>query len=162
VGPADFLPGYVQPHLRKETTLGFQIAATVVFSSPLLCWPDHPEAYLNSPALPFFRQVPTTWDETRVLPESRIGQLVSMARRRGSEWFVAMLNCSHHPVTLSLDPRRWSSPNMQCTVYRDTPDRSRIQIESGPAPAQPFQVDLVEGGGALFHFHPPRHWPGWM
>lgn len=162
VGPADFLPGYVRPELRKDTTLGFQIATTVVFSSPLLCWPDHPDAYLESPALAFFRNIPTVWDETRVLPHSRIGEFVAMARRHRNEWYVGLLNCTAQPVGTSLDPRPFLTGQTECTVYTDAPDRKHLQIRTGPAPTEPVPIDLPPGGGAALHFHPARHpapWP---
>ena len=78
-GHADFLPGYVQPKFLKNTTALFQMASVVVFSSPFLCWPDNPQAYLDSPLLEFVRTVPVTWDETRVLDGSKIGDTVIMA-----------------------------------------------------------------------------------
>jgi hypothetical protein len=91
-GHGDFLPGFVQPRFLKNTTGIFQMASVIVFSTPFLCWPDNPEAYLNSPLLQFVRTVPVTWDETRVLPGSVIGDTVIMARRKGPEWHVAALN----------------------------------------------------------------------
>ncbi len=39
------------------------------------------------------RTVPVTWDETRILPGSVIGDTVIMARRKGTAWYVAVLNC---------------------------------------------------------------------
>ncbi len=43
-GHGDFLPGFVRDRYLKNTTAVFQLATTVVFTSPLLCWPDRPEA----------------------------------------------------------------------------------------------------------------------
>ena len=102
-GHADFLPGYVQPRFLKNTTIIFQMACVLVFSSPFLCWPDNPEAYLHSPLLQFVRTVPVTWDETRILSGSVIGDTVIMARRKGAEWYVAVLNCRSEARTLELD-----------------------------------------------------------
>lgn len=48
-GHGDFLPTYARPQFLKNTTAVFQLATAIVFSSPFLCWPDHPEAYLESP-----------------------------------------------------------------------------------------------------------------
>jgi len=164
VGPADFLPGYVQKRMLKETSAAFQLAATVVFSSPLLCWPDHPEAYLHSPAVNFFRRIPVTWDETRVLPGSRVGEFVALARRKGAEWYVAILNCRSDPSQLSLDPAPFTTPGHELTLYQDGPDRAGLQIVSQPLPSAvaPIPIQLPRGGGAVLHFHPPREWPTWF
>jgi len=35
--------------------------------------------------------IPECWDETRVLPPSEIGQVVVFARRKGKEWYLAVL-----------------------------------------------------------------------
>ena len=164
VGPADFLPGFVQRRMLKETTAAFQLASTVVFSSPLLCWPDHPEAYLHSPALSFFRRLPVHWDETRVLPESRVGELVLLARRKDREWYVAALNCRPQPTRLTLTPDPFAPPGQELTLYRDNPDLTGLEILSRhlPTPPAPLQFELAPGGGAVFHFHPPNKWRTWF
>lgn len=161
VGPADFLPGYIRPSLRKDTTLGFQLATTIIFSSPLLCWPDHPEAYLESPALSFFRRVPTVWDETRVLPPSRIGRIVALARRHRGEWYVALLNCTRQAVPIPLDPSSFITGPAECTLYTDDPDRQHLQIRTGPASGERLSLQLPSGGGAVVHFRPTPLRPGW-
>jgi hypothetical protein len=38
-------------------------------------WADRPELYLESPALDIIKRIPSTWDETLVLKNSRIGGL---------------------------------------------------------------------------------------
>lgn len=163
VGPADFLPGYVQARFLKNTTRLFQMAAVLVFSSPFLCWPDNPEAYLASPLLEFVRTVPVTWDETRVLPGSVIGDTVILARRKGAEWYVAVLNCRPEPRQLELDLAALPIAGQQMTLYRDGAGKTAFQIESGlPAPADwKLSVALAAGGGFIAHFHPPQEYPGW-
>ena len=81
-GHADFLPGYVRPQYLRNTTAVFQMATAVVFTSPFICWPDHPDAYLESPFLSLIRDLPPVWDETRVLDGSAIGKFVALARRQ--------------------------------------------------------------------------------
>lgn len=162
-GHADFLPGYLQARHLKNTTQVFQMAAVVVFSSPFLCWPDNPEAYLHSPWLHFVRSVPVTWDETRVLPGSVIGETVLLARRRGEEWYVAALNCRGEPRTLELDLAALGLAGKVMTAYREGGAKTEVRIESGgPPPADgKLAVTLPAGGGFLAHFAPPREFPGW-
>jgi alpha-glucosidase len=162
-GHADFLPGYLQARHLKNTTQVFQMAAVVVFSSPFLCWPDNPEAYLHSPWLHFVRSVPVSWDETRVLPGSVIGETVLLARRRGEEWYVAALNCRGEPRTLELDLAALGLAGKVMTAYREGGAKTEVRIESGgPPPADgKLAVTLPAGGGFLAHFAPPREFPGW-
>ena len=162
-GHADFLPGYVQPRFLKNTTAMFQMASVVVFSSPFLCWPDNPEAYLNHPLLPFVRTVPVTWDETRILPGSVIGDTVILARRKGAAWYVAALNCRSELRILDLDLSSLDLAGKEWTVYRDGPGGAGCLIETGMTPPEggKLSTPLRPGGGVLVHIAPPRNYPGW-
>ncbi|MBI5693432.1 MAG: glycoside hydrolase family 97 catalytic domain-containing protein [Verrucomicrobia bacterium] len=158
-GHADFLPGFVRAHYLKNTTLAFQLASIVVYSTPFLCWPDHPEAYLQSAALPLVRSVPVTWDETRVLPGSVLGETVVMARRKGAQWYVAALNCRSEPATVNLD---WSRlPGVETaaemTVYRegDRPVSCRVEERLRAPSERRLAATLPPGGGILVHLNPP-------
>jgi len=157
-GHGDFLPGYVQPRFLKNTTPIFQMASVIVFSTSLLCWPDNPEAYLNSPLLQFVRTVPVTWDETRILPGSVIGDTVIMARRKGVEWFVAVLNCRPEPRDLDLDLSPLGLAGKECTLYGDGSDKPAFSIEAGVKPPGDgkFTVSLRPGGGFMAHLYPPK------
>ncbi|MBI2924371.1 MAG: glycoside hydrolase family 97 catalytic domain-containing protein [Verrucomicrobia bacterium] len=162
-GHADFLPGYVQPRFLKNTTTIFQMACVLVFSSPFLCWPDNPEAYLNSPLLQFVRTVPVTWDETRILPGSAIGDTVIMARRKKAEWYVAVLNCRSEARTLELDLSALNLAGKELTLYRDGPTSASCQIESGVKPPSDgrLSIALQPGGGFIAHARSPQTFPGW-
>ncbi len=162
-GHADFLPGYLEERRLKNTTRVFQMASVVVFSSPFLCWPDNPEVYLHSPWLPFVRSVPVTWDETRVLPGSVIGDTVIFARRRADEWYVAVLNCREEPRALTLDLGALPVAGLDVTAYHEGASKTGVRIESGErAPADGrWQLTLPAGGGFLAHFHPRREFPAW-
>ena len=162
-GHADFLPGYVQPRFLKNTTVIFQMASVIVFSSPFLCWPENPEAYLDSPLLQFVRTVPVTWDETRVLPGSKIGDTVIMARRKGSEWYLAMLNCRAETRDLVLDLSFAETAGKELTLYRDGATPAACQIESRmPPPVDGrLSVSLRPGGGFIAQLRAPKQFAGW-
>ena len=51
--------------------------------------------------LDFLKAVPTTWDETRFL-DGYPGRYVVLARRHGSDWYVAGLNAEPQPKTLTV------------------------------------------------------------
>ncbi|WP_345319793.1 glycoside hydrolase family 97 protein [Novipirellula rosea] len=94
VGHADYTPIlYTNP---GPTTLAHQLATAVAFLSPLQVFAEHPDTMMKSPhvkdALPVLQAMPTVWDETIVLPDSKIGEMTVLARRRGDDWFVAILN----------------------------------------------------------------------
>lgn len=162
-GHGDFLPGFIQPRFLKNTTRIFQMAAMIVFSTPFLCLPDNPEAYLNSPLLQFVRTVPVTWDETRVLPGSVIGDTVIMARRKGAAWYVAVLNCRSEPRTLELDLSALGLAGKEMTLYRDGPEGPACQIETSLKPPADGKCSVLlrPGGGFMAHLSPPKEFSGW-
>ncbi len=162
-GHGDFLPGFVQSRFLKNTTCIFQMAATIVFSTPFLCLPDNPEAYLNSPLLQFIRTVPVTWDETRVLPGSVIGDTVVMARRKGTEWYLAVLNCRSEQRNVDVDLSSLGMAGQEMRIYRDGPDSAACTIENGLKLGGDgkLSVALRSGGGFLAHIHPPKEFSGW-
>ncbi len=157
-GHADFLPGYVRPKYLKNTTVIFQMAAVVVYSSPFLCWADDPAAYVDSPLLHFIRTVPTTWDETRVLPGSVIGETVILARRREAVWYVAALNCRAEPREIELDLSFLGAGGRKMTVYRDGATAADCRIETGVALPQDgrWKESLRPGGGFLGRIGPTQ------
>jgi alpha-glucosidase len=90
-GHGDYTP-VVFGERRGDTTWAHQIATAAVFTEPLLTYGAHPQTLLANPALEMIKSIPATWDETIVLPQSRIGELVALARRAGDMWFVVVLN----------------------------------------------------------------------
>lgn len=104
-GPADYTPALFMGDRLKGSSYAHELAMAVVFTSPFLCLGDNPTNYLNSAAVDVLKALPAVWDETRVLPGSEIGELAMFARRRGSQWFVGVLNDQtprRQPMSLSF------------------------------------------------------------
>lgn len=90
-GPADYTPVLFDKGLHG-TTWANQVASAVVLTSLLLTYAANPKTILANPAVAILREIPSTWDETIVLPPSRIGKLAVFARRKGNKWFLAAMN----------------------------------------------------------------------
>lgn len=102
VGPMDYTPGAMfsmQPELYRAErpnaasigTRAYQMALYVVFESGIQMLADNPTLYYrNEECTRFITQVPTTWDETRVI-DARIGEYIIVARRKGDKWFVGAI-----------------------------------------------------------------------
>jgi alpha-glucosidase len=66
-------------------------------------------------------EMPIVWDETIVLPESKIGELAIFARRKGSTWYLAMVN-GNQAKTVKL-PLLWLGKGQyRITELRDDPN----------------------------------------
>lgn len=91
-GPADYTPTLLIPQRLNGSSYAHELAMAVVFTSPFLCLGDNPGNYLHSAAADVFKALPPVWDETFVLPDSKIGQLAAFARRHGEQWFIGVIN----------------------------------------------------------------------
>jgi alpha-glucosidase len=115
VGPADYTPVNLQ--WPGATTWSHQLATAILLSSPWLVIAEDPEFLLKNPdaapALEVFKELPTSWDETIVMDGSQIGKLVGMARRKGSVWFLAIINGSSTATSLPLLPAKINLKNFE-------------------------------------------------
>ncbi|MFI6094720.1 glycoside hydrolase family 97 catalytic domain-containing protein [Lentzea sp. NPDC051213] len=75
----------------KQASIGHEVALPVVYESGWTHFADKPEAYERHPqALRYLNQVPTTWDETRLLSGDPDAHAV-VARRSGDRWFLGAI-----------------------------------------------------------------------
>lgn len=112
-GPMDFTPGGFRnataaefaPNYDRPMVMGtrcHQLAMFVVYESPLAMVCDDPSAYRGQPGLQFIRDVPTSWDETRVI-DGKIGEHIIIARKSGNDWYLgAMTDWSDRIVKFPL------------------------------------------------------------
>ena len=105
IGPMDYTPctfsDSQHPHI---TTDAHELALTVLFESGLQHLADRPESYLSQPAevRKFLSTLPAAWDETRFVA-GYPGEYVVLARRSGDTWYVAGINGTDKPRTITLD-----------------------------------------------------------
>ena len=79
---------------RRVTTDVFQLALAVLYQNPVQNFALAPTNLTDGTSevcLDFMRGVPTTWDETRLI-DGYPGKFVTMARRKGSTWYIVSLN----------------------------------------------------------------------
>jgi len=166
VGPMDFTPGGFRnvtagefaPNLERPRVMGtrcHQLAMFVVYESPLTMVCDDPAAYRGQPGLTFLQQVPTSWDETRVI-DSKIAEYLVIARRSGNNWYLgAMTDWSprHMRIPLSFLGRG----NFRADIYQDGPEADRRAVDATilnkmVAADSTLSVRLARGGGLAVQF----------
>jgi hypothetical protein len=104
VGSMDYTPVAFDAG-RKEASIAHEVALPIVFESGWTHLADRPEAYESRPvALAFLDQIPTVWDETRLVAGTP-GQDAVLARRRGSRWFVGAITAG--PARRLTVPLAW-------------------------------------------------------
>ncbi len=155
-GPGDYTPTVFTPSELQGNTWAHEVAQSIVFTSPFLCFGGSPASYLDNPARDVLTAVPPVWDETRVLAGSEPGKLVAEARRSGKQWFVAVINGGQSStLTIPLDflgPGAWKS-----TLLRDAssgkPDAFDRKNSSLRSTAQ-IKLDLQPRGGFVGWIRP--------
>ncbi len=151
-GPADYTP-LVFGERRKDTTWAHQIATLVVFTSPVMVYGANPQSVLENPARELIRTIPSVWDETRVLPQSAVGELAVFARRSGDRWFVGVLN-GPSPRTIELDLGFLGKGRYRALLARDKgEDGAAIELEERDATrGDALPLSLRPGGGFVARF----------
>lgn len=168
-GPMDFTPGIVSLRGRGgqqiQSTLAKQLALYVVIYSPIQMVADLPENYAKQPAaFQFIRDVPTDWEETRVLA-GEVGDYAVIARQdRGSkDWYLGAVT-DEDARTLDV-PLDFLDEGLRYTaeIYRDGDDadwRERpfsIAIEKRSARrGDTLKLRIAAGGGLAIRFRARR------
>ena len=122
VGPMDYTPcafsDSQHPHI---TSHGHELALTVLFESGLQHLADRPESFLAQPAevQQFLGRLPAAWDETRLI-SGYPGEHAVIARRSGKTWYVAGINGTDQPLTLTACAP-FLPANAKVTLYTDAP-----------------------------------------
>jgi alpha-glucosidase len=113
---------------------------------------DYPSAYRKHPALPVLAQIPTTWDDTRVL-KGEVGHYVAIARRSGSDWHVgAMTDRKARALKLPLaflGPGRYA---VELWVDAAGSKHGVARKQATVTAAEELTVDLAAAGGAYLKF----------
>jgi len=161
---------------RVENKMGShasQLAKAVCIFSPLqfLYWYDKAAPALvkndglwgatnyigDEPELEFFDNVPTVWDETRVL-HAKIGEYGVIARKKGDEWFIGGIN-GDQGIMLDLnftflDPEKEYSAR----IYSDDPSvntRTHVRIDSTIINSKTLHpVNIAPNNGIAMHIKP--------
>jgi alpha-glucosidase len=152
-GPADYTPLVFAPERRKDTTAAHQVATVVVFTSPVMVYGAHPRSLLESPAVDLIRSLPSVWDETRVLAPSEVGEAAVFARRRGSRWFVGVLNGTT-PRAFDLDLSFLGRDVHRAMLVRDKgEDGAAVAVEERALSGRDrIPLSLRPGGGFVARF----------
>lgn len=169
-GPMDFTPGVLSLKGQGDSdilsTIAKQLALYVVIYSPVVMAADTPENYAKYPnEMKFIRDVPTDWQDTRVL-NGEIGDYVTIARKeRGGEgWYVGAVGDEEvRTVTFKLDFLT-SGTTYKAEIYRDGDDadyrtekRHSIVIEKKDLTSgDSLTMRMAPGGGFAIRLVPVK------
>ncbi len=168
VGPMDYTPGGFLNRSTsewKQTTptevMGSraqELALFVVYWSPLTCVTDDPAHYRGQAGLDFLREVPTVWDETKVL-DGAVGEHIVVARRKGKRWFVGGMT-GDQPYAYRLPLKFLGSGAFTAHLFLD-PKKPGASYEAARSKRKDCDcrgyadaLDMRPAGGAALYFEP--------
>lgn len=110
-GCMEYGGSFLNRHMSKDNKSGnkrltsqvFSLATAVLFQNPMQFFALAPNNLEDAPkeCLDFLREVPTTWDETKILG-GYPGKYVVLARRSGDTWYVAAVNGTDKVIDINI------------------------------------------------------------
>jgi alpha-glucosidase len=157
IGPGDYTPTVFNTKELRGFTSARELAQAIVFTSPYLCYADHPTNYLNNPAVDVMKAIPSVWDETIVLPGSDIGKCAAFARRSGKRWFIGVIN-GGGATMLDLPLNFLGRSQYQMTQLGDAPDRDDAwqREEKAVTRKDHLKISLRPSGGCVIELSPQK------
>ncbi|MEF8811206.1 MAG: glycoside hydrolase family 97 C-terminal domain-containing protein, partial [Bacteroidales bacterium] len=129
-------------------------AKFVVYNSPITVACDRPEHYYGEPGTEFLKEVPTVWDETKVI-HGAIGEYITLARRSGKTWFIgSMTNSNERTLTVPLD--FLDNGNYEIHKFRDA-DGGVTELKKETTEvtvSDELTIDMQPGGGFAAYLVP--------
>ncbi len=128
-GPMDYTPGAMQNRQAMDFSISFdnpnslgtrshQVAMYVVYEAPLQMLCESPSTYKKEQeTVNFISQIPTVWDETRVL-HAAIGDYIAVARKKGDKWYIGAMT-DWTPRELELDLSFLNDGTFNMEVFKD-------------------------------------------
>ena len=160
-GPMDYTPGSMRNANRKnyrsvfdepmsQGTRCHQMAQYVVYFSGLSMLSDSPTEYKKEQeCTDFIKDIPTVWDETRIL-SGKPSEYIVTARRKGDVWYIGgMTNWDSRSVEVNLSfiNQKISSVELfrdGINADRNATDYIRQTLQN---PSESIKIDMMPGGG---------------
>jgi len=161
-GPMDFTPGAMvnaqkknfRPVFERPMSQGtriHQLAMYVVYESPLQMLADSPSNYRKEPEMmTFLSNVPTVWDETKVL-DAKVSDYIIVARKRAGEWYIGAMT-DWTPRKLKVHLGFLKNGAYTAEIYSDGPNASKYasdfqKTERKVSRDDTIEIELAPGGG---------------
>jgi alpha-glucosidase len=164
-GPLDFHQGSLRgvpvekfrPRIAAPLVIGTpcrMLASYVVFQNHLSMVADYPSAYRGHPALPALAAIPTTWDNTHCVA-GKVGELVVMARRHGTEWWVGAMG-GREPREVEIPLGFLGPGRFRVEVYQDDLNAAACVARrtEDVAATDSLSAPLAPAGGLLIRLSP--------
>lgn len=151
IGSGDYTP--VTGYENQAGSRAHQLALSVAIVAPLNAFGVSPIKLLELEELEFLKDIPVTWDETKVLPQSKIEDVAVIAKRKGSDWYLSVLN-GRLEKNLQIDLSFFlEKGTYEMLSYSDTEEKNGLKKEKKTVNAsETIQITAKVGGGFAARF----------
>ena len=166
-GPMDYTPGAMRNATKEsirpinsnpmaQGTRCHQLAMYTVFEAPLQMLADNPTIYMKEQeSTDFIATVPTVFDETVAL-DGKVGEFVSIARRKGTTWYVGSMS-NWTPRETTIDLSFLGDGTYKATIFQDGINADRdatdyVRKVVNVTSKDKITVQLSSGGGWAARF----------
>lgn len=157
LGSMDYTPlkwGCSNNSIRSidNNTWGQELAMVVAFETGLFHPSDTPENLAYSVADPLLKNLPVAWDDVKCI-EAQMDQYVSIARRKGENWWVATMANNARTAHISTDYLE-DGVEYYAHIYRDGDYRYEVksEIRAGITKGMTLDIPVLKYGGAIVIF----------
>lgn len=142
IGPAD-VTETVYPGWNES--MGFTNALSVLVQSGIHCYASKPEDYLNTPVYTLYKDMPSVWDDTRLV-DGYPGEFAVMMRRSGESWYGAAVSVAARTVRFPMD--MLGDGDYYAFIYKEGDSRKEIELEIQKVDkTSVVDVPVMEEGG---------------
>lgn len=162
-GPMDYTQGAMMNVVKKnyrpsgsepmsQGTRTHQLALYLIFDSPLAMLSDTPSNYdKEQESVDFITEIPTVWDETKVL-DGKLGEYIVTARRKGNTWWIGAIS-NWDPRDIEIDLSMLPEGNHNAVIFTDGVNAHRRardykRTEQTVNKDTKLKIHLAPGGGA--------------
>ena len=127
---------------ERRTTDAAELAVAVLYQNPIQNFAITPNTLTDAPAaaIDFLREVPTTWDETRLI-DGYPGKYIVLARRCGATWYVGAVNADDgKPLLLDVRQIEARLGGTARVLYTGSSG-----LSTGAAPKRPLSIPKDDG-----------------
>jgi alpha-glucosidase len=148
--PMDFTPVVLDQikRIQRRTSSAFELALSVVFTSGIQHYAETPVGMAKAPAYvrDFLRTVPNVWDDVRFL-DGEPGKYAVIARRSGTQWFIAGINADTVAREMTLDLRDLPGAGGTLVTDGNVGNLSFRQVAVRFSPRRTMKLVLEPRGG---------------
>jgi len=156
VGAMDYTPGDFatwRGSIMTQRSMGHHMALLTLFESGIVHIAECPKNLQYFLGRDIMKRLPTAWDESLLL-EGNPTSYATVARRKGSDWWVSGISVNERTSRVKLDFLE-EGTNYTAYIYRDGTCRSDLKFEKKEVTkGKTLSIKEISEGGFLMQLSP--------